>query len=63
MSYRSNKTGVKVDALLDKIDDLQDATHLKSGTMSAADKVKLDNDCPDGELTLREIEQILNRWD
>lgn len=62
MSYRSNKTGVKVDELLDKIDDLQDATHTKSGTMSAPDKIKLDNDCPDGELSFREIEDILNRW-
>lgn len=61
MSYRSNKTGVKVDALLDKIDDLQDATHLKSGTMSAADKVKLDNDCPDGEMTIWDIDYILSR--
>lgn len=62
MSYRSNKTGVKVDALLDKIDDLQDATHVKSGTMSATDKVRLDVDCPDGEMSLQDIESILNRF-
>lgn len=60
MSYRSNKTGVKVDSLLDKIDDLQDATRTKSGTMSAADKFKLDTQVADDELTIEEISRLLN---
>lgn len=60
MSYRSNKTGVKVDSLLDKIDELRDATHIKSGTMSADDKTKLDNYVADDELTPSEIAALLN---
>lgn len=41
-SYQSDRSGVEVDALLDKIDALQEATTSVSGLMSSADKQKLD---------------------
>ena len=40
--YRLNRTGSKVEELLDKIDQLDVATPSKDGLMSAADKAKLD---------------------
>ena len=46
--YHSNRDGVPragetVDALLTKIEDLEDATRYKGGTMSGRDKGKLDD--------------------
>ena len=43
MSYISQKTGLQVDALLDKIDALGEATSSQSGLMSSSDKMKLDD--------------------
>ena len=60
MSYRSEKSGVKVDALLDKIDALENATQLEDGTMSKEDKKKLDEQVADDELTIHEIDNLLN---
>lgn len=60
MSYRTEKTGVKVDELLDKIDNLDNATQAVAGLMSTTDKKKLDDDVPDRELTFEEIDELLN---
>ena len=60
MSYRSEKSGVQVDALLDKIDALENATQLEDGTMSKEDKKKLDEQVADDELTIQEIGDLLN---
>lgn len=48
MSYTLKRDGAarkgsRVDNLLDKIEDLENATQRKDGTMSKEDKVKLDN--------------------
>ncbi len=63
--YISNRDGVQrtgefVDSMLTKIEDLENATQRKDGTMSAADKVKLDSLEDDEELSLEEIESLLN---
>ena len=42
MSYRSEKSGVKVDELLDKIDALGNATQSTDGLLSKEDKKKVD---------------------
>ena len=56
--YNLNKAGENVRVLLDKIDDLQEATTTKAGTMSADDKRRLDQV---GEpLTILEIDELLN---
>lgn len=60
MSYRTEKTGEKVDELLDKIDNLDNATQAVAGLMSTTDKKKLDDDVPDRELTFEEIDELLN---
>lgn len=60
MSYISQKTGEKVDALLDKIDDLEEATQQKGGIMSKSDKVKLDLQVADNELSITEIANLLD---
>ena len=60
MSYRTEKTGVKVDELLDKIENLDNATQAVAGLMSTTDKKKLDDDVPDRELTFEEIDELLN---
>jgi len=60
MSYRTEKTGVKVDELLDKIDNLDNATQAVAGLMSTTDKKKLDEEVPDRELTFEEIDELLN---
>lgn len=63
--YTSNRDGVvrtgpHVDELLDKIEDLENATHRSDGTMSALDKEKLDSMEDDEELSIEEIEALLN---
>lgn len=63
--YISNRDGVQrtgefVDSMLTKIEDLENATQRKDGTMSASDKVKLDSLEDDEELSLEEIESLLN---
>ncbi len=60
MSYRTEKTGMKVDELLDKIDNLDNATQAVAGLMSTTDKKKLDEEVPDRELTFEEIDELLN---
>lgn len=57
MSYRTNRSGQNVDELLDKIDDLENATTTKDGTMSHYDKSKLDEL---QSLTIEELNEILN---
>ena len=52
--------GEDVDGLLDKIQALEDATPTRSGTMSASDKGKLDTLDDDEELSIMEIEELLN---
>lgn len=65
MSYRSKdkngnpRRGPKVDELLTKIEDLENATVHADGTMSAADKAKLDTLEDDEEMTIEEIESLL----
>lgn len=63
--YTLNKNGVprqgpQVDELLDKIEELDNATVHTDGTMSAVDKKKLDDLEDDEELTIEEINQLLN---
>ena len=66
MSYKSRnangvfRTGNDVDGLLNKIEDLQNATTYKDGTMSKDDKRKLDNGVADDEMTIEEIAALLN---
>ena len=62
--YISNRDGVQrtgefVDSMLTKIEDLENVTTTKDGTMSAADKVKLDSLEDDEELTVEDINEIL----
>lgn len=59
-TYKLDRTGPEVEELLDKIDDLQDATTTKSGTMAAEDKRKLDQLEHDEPLSILEIEELLN---
>ena len=65
MSYRSKdkngnpRRGPAVDALLTKIEDLDNATIHADGTMSALDKQKLDSLDDDEEMTIEEIEALL----
>lgn len=64
MSYTLKRDGAarkgsRVDTLLDKIEDLENATNAKDGTMSAADKVKLDSLEDDEELTVEDVNEIL----
>lgn len=54
------RTGPHVDELLTKIEDLENATQRTDGTMSASDKIKLDSLEDDEELSLEEIESLLN---
>lgn len=58
--YNLDRSGPNVKELLDKIDDLQDATTLKSGTMAANDKRKLDQLEHDQPLSILEIDELLN---
>ena len=60
MAYRLDRSGDRVDQLLDKIDDLQDATTTKSGMMAAEDKRKLDQIEKDEALSILEIDELLN---
>lgn len=60
MAYRLDRSGDRVDQLLDKIDDLQNATTTKSGTMAAEDKRKLDQMEKDEALSILEIDELLN---
>lgn len=60
MSYKLNRTGPNVKDLLDKIDNLKDATPVKSGTMAADDKRKLDQLENDQALSILEIDELLN---
>lgn len=64
MSYTLKRDGAarkgsRVDNLLDKIEDLENATNAKDGTMSAADKTKLDSLEDDEEMTIEEMDTIL----
>ena len=59
-NYHSDRRGAEVDALLDKIDDLHNATQHTDGTMSRGDKYKLDSLEDDEELSLEEVARILN---
>lgn len=54
------RTGPHVDELLTKIEDLGNATHNEDGIMSKADKKKLDEQVADDELTISEINNLLN---
>ena len=63
--YISNRDGVQrtgefVDNMLTKIEDLENATQRKDGTMSASDKAKLDSLEDDEELSVEEINSLLN---
>lgn len=57
-TYKIERTGINVEELLDKIDDLAEATSLKSGLLSAADKAMIDG-LDDSALTNIEIENLL----
>lgn len=59
-TYKLDRTGPEVEELLDKIDDLQDATTTKGGTMAAEDKRKLDQLEKDEPLSILEIDELLN---
>ena len=61
--YISNRDGVQrtgefVDSMLTKIEDLENATSVKDGTMSAYDKQKLDSYVADHALSMQEIDEI-----
>lgn len=66
MSYISRdktgkvRKGEKVDELLDKIEDLKEVTYHENGVMLGSDKFKLDSLEDDEELTLSEINALLN---
>ena len=60
MAYKLDRSGDRVDQLLDKIEDLNEATTTKSGTMAAEDKRKLDQLEHDEPLTILEIDELLN---
>lgn len=60
MSYRSEKSGVKVDELLDKIDALRNATHGTDGLLSKEDKQRLDDMTDVRALTFDEIDDVFN---
>ena len=60
MSYRSEKSGVKVDELLDKIDALRNATQSTDGLMSNTDKQRLDDMTDVRALTFDEIDDVFN---
>lgn len=60
MSYRSEKSGVKVDELLDKIDALGNATQSTDGLLSKEDKKKVDELEQDREFTIAEIDALLD---
>lgn len=57
--YNLDYTGEQIDALLDKIDDLDEATTSKAGLMSANDKATLDS-APVEAMTNMEIENLIN---
>ena len=54
------RTGEQVDGFLSKIEDLDVATSKTDGLMSHDDKAKLNGMEDDEELTIREIEELLN---
>ena len=58
--YNLSRTGPNVKELLDKIEDLKDATTVKGGTMTANDKRKLDQLTNDEPLSILEIDELLN---
>ena len=60
MSYRSEKSGVKVDELLDKIDALRNATQGTDGLLSKEDKQRLDDMTDVRALTFDEIDDVFN---
>lgn len=60
MSYRSEKSGVKVDELLDKIDALGNATQSTDGLLSKEDKQRLDDMTDVRALTFDEIDDVFN---
>lgn len=60
MSYRSEKSGVKVDELLDKIDALRNATQSTDGLLSKEDKQRLDDMTDVRALTFDEIDDVFN---
>lgn len=53
------RTGPHVDELLNKIEDLENATQRTDGMMSKQDKVKLDSLEDDEEMTIAEMDAIL----
>lgn len=53
------RKGPTVDELLNKIEDLQNATHSVAGTMSAEDKIKLDELEDDEALSWTDISGII----
>lgn len=59
MAYRLNRTGLEVEQLLEKIDDLREVTTMKSGTMTALDKRKLDQLEQDEQLSIEDIDDVL----
>jgi len=65
MSYRSEKSGVKVDELLDKIDSLGNATQSTDGLLSKEDKKKLDDlaNSPASNITEADINKWNNKQD
>ena len=58
--YNLERTGPNVKELLNKIEDLEEATQIKSGTMAANDKRKLDQLEIDEPLSILEIDELLN---
>lgn len=59
-SYRIERTGQNVEQLLDKIDDLGEATVVKPGMMAADDKRKLDQVELDEAISIDKLNRILN---
>lgn len=53
------RTGSTVDELLNKIEDLENATQRTDGMMSKQDKAKLDSLEDDEEMTIAEMDAIL----
>ena len=63
VGYRLKQTGDEVQDVLDQVQEktvYEPATQQEDGLMSSSDKRKLDNDVADEELSIPEINELLN---
>lgn len=63
IGYMLNETGEQVQEAITNVRQktvYYNATHTENGLMSSADKKKLDEDVADDEMTIEEINALLN---